>query len=150
MGTLSKAIGNIGGFIVADPLLIRYLQFQSMQYAFSTYATPAICGATMAFDLIDAETETRKRLWDNINYYKKGLMNLGLNIGNTASAIIPVKVGNAPNACEIGKRLLEMGIFANAIMYPAVAVNDARIRMNIMATHTKDHLDREVNQINTV
>lgn len=145
IGTLSKAIGNIGGYIVAKPEMIKYLQFQSRQYAFSTYATPAIVGAIKAFDLINSEPKTRKQLWENINYYKKGLIELGLNVGTTESAIIPVKIGSPQVACEVGKKLLEGGIFANSIMYPAVALNDARIRMSLMATHTKEHLDKALN-----
>ncbi len=145
MGTLSKAIGNIGGFIVSEPLTIKYLQFQSRQYAFSTYAAPSIVGATKALELIDTEPLTRKKLWDNINYYKNGLKSLGLNVGTTCSAIIPVKIGNPQKACEVGKKLLELGIFGNSIMYPAVAMNDARIRMSIMATHEKEHLDEALN-----
>lgn len=144
-GTFSKTFGNVGGYFVADPELITYLQFQSRQYAFSAAATPNVTGVSRAIDLVDEEPHWQKRLWENIEYYRKGLQDIGLDVGTTESAIIPVKIGDIQKNCEAGKLLLENGIYTNPIMYPAVSMKDSRIRMSLMATHTKEHLDRALN-----
>ncbi|MEO7213907.1 MAG: aminotransferase class I/II-fold pyridoxal phosphate-dependent enzyme [Mucilaginibacter sp.] len=141
-GTFSKALGNIGGYVIASPEIINYLKFQSKQHLFSTTATPAILGILKAIELVDEEPEWRVKLWKNINYLKSGLINLGFNVGTTASAVIPVKVGDIGKTLEAGRLLLKAGIYTNPIMFPAVAVKDARIRMNVMATHTTAHLDK--------
>jgi glycine C-acetyltransferase len=144
-GTFSKALGNIGGYVIASSEIISYLKYQSKQHLFSTTATPAVTGILKAIDLIDEEPEWRDKLWENINYLKSGLISIGLDIGTTSSAIIPVKVGDIPKTLEAGRLLLNAGIFTNPIMYPAVSKKNARIRMNVMATHTKDHLDKVLN-----
>jgi glycine C-acetyltransferase len=149
-GTFSKALGNIGGYVVASQDVVNYLKFQSKQHLFSTTATPAIMGIVKAIELIDEEPEWRVRLWENITYLKTGLIGLGYDIGNTASAVIPVKVGAIGKTLEAGRLLLEAGVYTNPIMYPAVSKKDARIRMNVMATHTKRHLDKVLNAFNDI
>lgn len=145
-GTFSKTFGNMGGYLVANNQdLISYLQFQSRQYAFSASATPNIIGVSRAIDLIDEEPQWQKMLWENIEYYKKGLQDIGLEVGDTQSAIIPVKIGDVYKNSMAGKLLLENGIYTNPIMYPAVSLKDSRIRMSLMATHTKEHLDKALN-----
>ena len=144
-GTFSKALGNIGGYVIANPEIINYLKFQSKQHLFSTTATPAIMGILKAIELVDEEPEWRTKLWDNINYLKNGLIERGFDVGTTASAVIPVKVGDIPKTLEAGRLLLKAGIYTNPIMYPAVSKKNARIRMNVMATHTKEHLDKVLN-----
>jgi glycine C-acetyltransferase len=145
-GTFSKTFANVGGYLLANnPDLISYLQFQSRQYAFSAAATPAIVGVTRAIELIDEEPHWQKQLWSNVEYYKKGLLDIGLEIGATDSAIIPVKIGDVYVNSQVGKLLLENGVYTNPIMYPAVSLKDSRIRMSLMATHTKEHLDKALN-----
>jgi glycine C-acetyltransferase len=144
-GTFSKALGNIGGYVIAKPELINYLKFQSKQHLFSTTATPAIMGIVKAIELIDEEPVWKDKLWNNINYLKNGLISLGFDVGTTASAVIPVKVGDIRKTLEAGKLLLQAGIYTNPIMYPAVSKKNARIRMNVMATHTRTHLDAVLN-----
>lgn len=145
-GTFSKTFANVGGYLVANnPDLISYLQFQSRQYAFSAAATPAIVGVTRAIELIDEEPHWQKQLWSNVEYYKKGLLDIGLEIGATDSAIIPVKIGDVYVNSQVGKLLLENGVYTNPIMYPAVSLKDSRIRMSLMATHSKEHLDKALN-----
>jgi glycine C-acetyltransferase len=144
-GTFSKALGNIGGYVIASPEIITYLKYQSKQHLFSTTATPAVMGILKAIDLIDEEPEWKARLWENIDYLKNGLINLGFDVGTTASAVIPVKVGDIMKTLEAGRLLLKLGIYTNPIMYPAVSKKNARIRMNVMATHTKEHLDKVLN-----
>ncbi|MEO7214529.1 MAG: aminotransferase class I/II-fold pyridoxal phosphate-dependent enzyme [Mucilaginibacter sp.] len=149
-GTFSKALGNIGGYVVAKPEIINYLKYQSKQHLFSTTATPAILGITRAIELVDEEPQWRTQLWDNINYLKNGLTGLGLDIGTTASAVIPVKIGDIPKTLEAGRLLLAAGIYTNPIMYPAVSKKNARIRMNVMATHTRAHLDQVLNAFDMI
>ncbi|MBS1519853.1 MAG: aminotransferase class I/II-fold pyridoxal phosphate-dependent enzyme [Bacteroidetes bacterium] len=144
-GTFSKALGNIGGYVIARPETINYLKYQSKQHLFSTTATPAILGIIRAIELIDEEPHWRDKLWENITYLKNGLLSLGLDVGTTASAVIPVKVGDIARTLEAGKLLLKAGIYTNPIMYPAVSKKNARIRMNVMATHTFQHLDKVLN-----
>lgn len=144
-GTFSKTFGNVGGYLVADPSIVTYLKYQSRQYAFSASAPASVLGVVKAIDLIDEEPHWQKQLWDNINYFKQGLQNIGLTIGATESAIIPVKIGDTYKNSETAKLLLENGIYTNPIMYPAVSLKDSRIRMSLMATHTKDQLDKALN-----
>ncbi|MBK0378541.1 aminotransferase class I/II-fold pyridoxal phosphate-dependent enzyme [Mucilaginibacter segetis] len=144
-GTFSKALGNIGGYVIARPELVNYLKYQSKQHLFSTTATPAILGIVKAIELIDEEPVWQDRLWENITYLKDGLTAMGFDVGTTASAVIPVKIGHIPKTLEAGKLLLEAGVYTNPIMYPAVSRKNARIRMNVMATHTRAHLDRVLN-----
>lgn len=144
-GTFSKTFGNVGGYVIANPKLIRFLKFQSKQHLFSVTSTPAAAGILCAISLIDEEPQWKDKLWDNITYLKKGLLDLGLDIGNTRSAIIPVKIGDALKTGEAGKLLLEAGVYANPIIYPAVSRKNARIRMSLMATHTKEQLNKVLN-----
>lgn len=144
-GTFSKTFGNIGGYVVAKPNMINYLKYQSRAHIFSVSPAPSSCGILKAIDLIDEEPFWKDRLWDNINYLKSGLQTMGLNTGNTESAIIPVVTGKPDLNAEVSKLLMEAGIYANRIGYPAVAGNRSQIRMAVMATHTKEQLDRVLN-----
>lgn len=144
-GTFSKAFGHIGGYVVADTEMVNFLKYQSKQHLFSTTSTPITMGILKAMDLLDEEPVWKDRLWDNIKYLKEGLLGMGFDIGPTASAIIPVKIGDIGKTLEAGKLLLEAGVYANPIMYPAVSKKNARVRLNIMATHTRAHLDQVLN-----
>lgn len=144
-GTFSKTFGNVGGYLVADPSIVTYLKYQSRQYAFSASSPATVLGVGKAIDLIDEEPQWQKLLWENIEYFKKGLEDIGLKIGATESAIIPVKIGDVHKNSETAKLLLEHGVYTNPIMYPAVSLKDSRIRMSVMATHTKEQLDKTLN-----
>ncbi|QTE23550.1 aminotransferase class I/II-fold pyridoxal phosphate-dependent enzyme [Polaribacter cellanae] len=144
-GTLSKALGHIGGFVISKPEVINYLKFQSRQYVFSSNSTPTINGLLTALDLIDEEPQWRTKLSENVAYFKKGLLDMNLDIGVTESPIIPIKIGNAHKTGDAARLLLKAGVYANAIMYPGVSRKDARIRTSLMATHTKEHLDKALN-----
>lgn len=144
-GTYSKSLGNIGGFVISSPEIISLLKYQSNQHIFSSTAGPATAGIVKALNLIDEEPEWKHKLWDNITYYREGLKQLGFDIGNTESAVIPVKIGDTVKTSQASALLLEAGIYANPIQYPAVSVKNSRIRMSVMATHTKAHLDIALN-----
>ncbi|MCH7411803.1 aminotransferase class I/II-fold pyridoxal phosphate-dependent enzyme [Belliella sp. DSM 111904] len=147
IGTLSKSIGNLGGFVVGKKSIMRYLKFQSKQHLFSTTSTPSILGAIKALEIIETDKNLRNKLWNNINYFKNALIENGFEVGNSESAVIPVKIGDIHKTLETGKILLENGVHANPIMYPAVAKKDARIRFNLTANHEVEHLDKAVNAL---
>ncbi len=145
-GTFSKAFAGLGGYVVGSPELIRFLKFQSRQHLFSATMPPATAACVLrAIELLDEEPRWKDKLWENTNYFRSGLVSIGLDIGNTESAIIPVKIGSPDITGEVGRLLLEEGIYANAIIYPAVSKKDARIRMALMATHGRDQLDKALN-----
>jgi glycine C-acetyltransferase len=144
-GTFSKTFAHVGGYVVASRALVGYLKFHSRQHIFSATLPPAAACISTAIQLVDEEPQWQRKLWDNIRYFKKGLLDLGLDTGDTASAIIPVKTGDPLLAAEATKLLLEAGVYANQIGYPAVSKKDARVRMSLMATHTPEHLDQVLN-----
>ena len=144
-GTLSKAFGHIGGFVISKPEIVNYLKYQSRQQVFSSTSTPACNGLLTALDLIDEEPEWRQRLTENVSYFKKGLLDMKLDIGTTESPIIPIKIGDAHKTGDAARLLLKAGVYANAIVYPGVSRKNARIRTSLMATHTKEHLDKALN-----
>lgn len=144
-GTFSKTFAHVGGYVIANRDVIDLLKYQSRQHLFSATLTPACLSIVKALELIDTEPERMARLWDNINYFSSGLKSLGLNIGNTSSAIIPVKIGDPQLNAAAAEMLLQAGVYANPIMYPAVSRKDARIRMSLMATHTIAQLDKVLN-----
>lgn len=142
-GVFSKTFGGLGGYVVAEPKLIRYLKFQSRQHLFSVTMPPSLAhSAVRAIQLLDDEPIWIQRLWENINYYKKGLIDMGFNVGSTQSGVIPVKIGDPALTAKATAILFQHGIYANCIMYPAVSKKDARIRMSMMATHTREQLDQ--------
>lgn len=145
-GTFSKAFASLGGYVVGDPELIRFLKFQSRQHLFSATMPPATAMTVIAaMDVLEKEPKWMLKLWNNIHYFKKGLLDLGFDIGDTASAIIPVKLGDPALTAEAVKMLLKAEVYTNCIIYPAVSKKDARIRMALMATHTTKQLDKALN-----
>ncbi|HEY9002817.1 MAG TPA: aminotransferase class I/II-fold pyridoxal phosphate-dependent enzyme [Mucilaginibacter sp.] len=144
-GTFSKTFAHVGGYVVAKPELVEYLKFHSRQHIFSATLPPSCACIPVAIDLVDSEPQWMKLLWENVSYFKKGLEDLGLDVGNTVSAIIPVKTGDPLLAAEATKLLLQAGVYANQIGYPAVSKKDARVRQSLMATHTQTDLDQVLN-----
>ncbi|WP_183580218.1 aminotransferase class I/II-fold pyridoxal phosphate-dependent enzyme [Mucilaginibacter sp. X5P1] len=144
-GTFSKTFGHLGGYVIASPNIIKYLQFQSRQHIFSVTATPASACILKSIDLIDEEPFWKDKLWENINYLKNGLIGMGFDLGNTQSAIIPVMTGNPNLNAEACHLLMKAGVYANQIGYPAVPKKRARIRMSIMATHSLEQMDKLLN-----
>jgi len=144
-GTFSKTFAHVGGYVVAKPELVEYLKFHSRQHIFSATLPPSCACIPVAIDLVDSEPQWMKLLWENVSYFKKGLEDLGLDVGNTVSAIIPVKTGDPLLAAEATKLLLQAGVYADQIGYPAVSKKDARVRQSLMATHTQADLDQVLN-----
>jgi len=144
-GTFSKTFAHIGGYVVASEEMVNYLKYQSKQHLFSASSTPAAMAIIKAIELIDEEPLWMSILRTNIDYFRYGLLSLGLNIGDTRSAIFPVRIGDKIKNAKICHALQQKGVYANQINYPAVSLKDARIRMGVTALHERAHLDAVLN-----
>lgn len=145
-GTFSKALGGVGGFVAANEELVELLHFYSRAYMFSTAPTPQVVGSLIeALDVIETEPVLRANLWRNITYFRKNLLDLGFDIGNSQTAIFPIIIGDDMKVKEACKMLHERGIYANLVLYPAVQRKFSRLRLSLMTNHTKEHLDKTLN-----
>lgn len=148
MGTFSKSLASIGGFIAANETVIDYLRHNSRSYIFTASATPAAtAAASAALDILKAEPERIKHLWDLTHYALDGFRQMGCEIGHTATPIIPLFIRDNEKTFMITKRLFEEGIFVNPVVAPAVAPDDTLIRYSLMATHTKEQIDYSFDKI---
>ncbi len=142
VGTLSKALGVMGGFAAGEPELIEYLAQRARPFLFSSAVTPADAAACIAAVKILAESDDLvAKLWDNGRYFKGALSDLGFDIGHSETPITPVMLGEAGTAREFSQRLAEKQVFAQAIGFPTVAKGKARIRVMVSAAHSKEDLD---------
>ncbi|HLR39557.1 MAG TPA: glycine C-acetyltransferase [Jeotgalicoccus sp.] len=142
MGTLSKAIGVVGGYVAGSQELIDYLKVAGRPFLFSTALTPADTKAiTEAVRKIMASTELHDKLWENGDYLKAGLKDLGFDIGHSETPITPVIIGEEKLTQEFSKRLKEEGVYAKSIVFPTVPKGTGRVRNMPTASHTKNMLD---------
>ncbi|HLR08485.1 MAG TPA: glycine C-acetyltransferase [Bacillota bacterium] len=142
MGTLSKAIGVVGGYIAGKANLIDWLKVRSRPFLFSTAVTPAdAAAATKAVELLMESTELYDRLWENSHYFKKGLRQLGFDTGTSETPITPCIIGDEKDTQQFSKRLLEEGVYAKSIVFPTVPRGTGRVRNMPTAAHTKEMLD---------
>ena len=143
VGTLSKAIGVLGGYVCGSRDLIEFLYHRARPFLFSTSHPPAVAAACLAaFDVLEQEPERIQDLWDNTNYFKHELTSTGFHTGNSETPITPVIVGETKLAHELSRALFEEGVLATGIGFPTVAKDKARVRTIVTATHTKAELDR--------
>jgi glycine C-acetyltransferase len=143
VGTLSKAIGVLGGYVCGSRDLIEFLYHRARPFLFSTSHPPAVAAACLAaFDVLEQEPERIQNLWDNTKYFKQGLVAAGFNTGMSETPITPVIVGEAKTAFELSRALFEEGVLATGIGFPTVAKGKARVRTIVTATHTREELDR--------
>ncbi len=143
MGTLSKALGNLGGFIAGKRSLIEYIRNKARSFIYTTALPPAILGGSVkAVDIAERGMALRKKLWSNVKNLKEGLISLGFNIMGSQTQIIPVWLGNAEKTMMTSKFLLREGILAPGIRPPTVAKTGCRIRLSVMATHKDEHIRR--------
>ena len=141
VGTLSKAIGALGGYVAGSRALIEFLYHRARPFLFSTSHPPAVAASCLAaIDVLESEPELIERLWDNTRFFKSGLQSLGFNTGASESPITPVIVGDAALAMKLSDVLFENGVFAQGIGFPTVARGKARVRTIVTATHTRDEL----------
>jgi len=141
VGTLSKAIGVLGGYVAGSRALIEFLYHRARPFLFSTSHPPAVAAACIAaLDVLEEEPQIIERLWDNTRFFKSGLNALGFNTGLSESPITPVIVGDGALAMKLSDRLFAQGVFAQGIAFPTVARDKARVRTIVTATHTRDEL----------
>ena len=150
VGTLSKAIGALGGYVCGSHDLIDFLYHRGRPFLFSTSHPPSVAATCIAaFDVLEQEPQLMEKLWDNTRFFKKELGNLGFNIGGkttpvSETPITPIIVGEGRLAMEFSRELFKEGVFTPGIAYPTVAEGKARLRTIMSATHTKDQLSRSL------
>ncbi|MEC1514005.1 glycine C-acetyltransferase [Bacillus subtilis] len=148
VGTLSKAIGVLGGYAAGSKVLIDYLRHKGRPFLFSTSHPPAVTAACMeAIDVLLEEPEHMERLWENTAYFKSMLVKMGLTLTQSETPILPILIGDEGVAKQFSDQLLSHGVFAQSIVFPTVAKGKARIRTIITAEHTKEELDEALDVI---
>jgi len=141
VGTLSKAIGALGGYVAGNRSFIEFLYHRARPFLFSTSHPPSVAATCIAaLDVLIEEPQIIDRLWDNTRFFKAGLQALGFNTGMSESPITPVIVGDGARAMLLSDRLFAEGVFAQGIAFPTVARDKARVRTIVTATHTRDEL----------
>jgi glycine C-acetyltransferase len=151
VGTLSKAIGVLGGYVAGNRRLIDFLTHRARPFLFSTSHPPSVAAACLAaLDVLVDEPGLIERLWENTRYFQAGLRTLGFDIGATEGPITPVIVGDAGRAMTLSDRLFARGVFAQGIVFPTVARDRARVRATVTATHTREQLDFALDAFGTV
>jgi glycine C-acetyltransferase len=143
VGTLSKAVGVLGGYVCGSRDLIEFLYHRARPFLFSTSHPPAVAAACLAaFDVLEEEPERIERLWDNTRYFKQGLTASGFNTGISETPITPVIVGEAAQAYQLSRELFQEGVLATGIGFPTVPKGKARVRTIVTSEHTRAELDR--------
>jgi glycine C-acetyltransferase len=143
VGTLSKAIGVLGGYVCGSRDLIDFLYHRARPFLFSTSHPPAVAAACLAaFDILEQEPERIQALWDNTHYFKGALKNAGFDTGQSETPITPIMIGDAKVAHAYSAALFDNGLLATGIGYPTVPEGKSRVRTIVTATHTRELLDR--------
>ncbi len=151
MGTFSKSLASLGGFIACDKEITNFLRHHSRSYIFTASITPASTAAALkAIDLLEEETWRQDHLWELTNYALEGFRNMGVEIGKTSTPIIPLFIRDDYKTYHVTHDLLEEGIFVNPVVSPAVAPQDTLIRFSLMATHTKEQVTTALEKIEKV
>jgi glycine C-acetyltransferase len=141
VGTLSKAIGALGGYVAGSRDLIEFLYHRARPFLFSTSHPPAVAATCLAaIEVLEEEPQLIERLWENTRFFKSGLQALGFNTGASESPITPVIVGDAGRAMALSDRLFDKGVFAQGIGFPTVPHGKARVRTIVTATHSREEL----------
>ncbi|WP_315792377.1 glycine C-acetyltransferase [Paenibacillus sp. BIC5C1] len=145
IGTLSKAIGVVGGYVAGEKQLIEWLKLRSRPFLFSTSLPPAaIASCSTAVDILMNDKELIEKLWENGNHLKNGLSRLGYDVGQSETPITPCIIGDEVTTQQFSKRLYEEGVYAKAILFPTVPKGTGRIRNMPTAAHTKEMLDQVI------
>lgn len=143
MGTFSKSLGSMGGFIAGDAQMIEYLKHRARCFIFTASLAPAVAGGVLkALEIMQQEPERVELLWRNTRKMHEGFKNIGFKIGTTETPIVPILIGSEARAFQFTQRLYEEGIFATPAIYPAVRYGEAIVRTSYMATHTEEDLDQ--------
>jgi glycine C-acetyltransferase len=156
VGTLSKAIGALGGYVCGSHDLIDYLYHRARPFLFSTSHPPSVAATCIAaFDVLEQEPERIEKLWENTRYFKKELGGLGFNIGglNTPASetpITPIIIGDGKRTMDFSRAIFDEGVMGTGIAFPTVPEGKARVRTIVTATHTGDQLDRALEVLGRV
>ncbi len=151
VGTLSKAVGALGGYVCSTRDTIEYLYHRARPFLFSTSHPPSVAATCIAaFEVMEEEPQRVEKLWANTKYFKEGLKKLGFNTGVSETPITPVIVGDAALAHEFSRQLFAEGVFAQSVGFPTVPVGKARIRTIVTATHTEEELSRALEILESV
>jgi len=151
VGTLSKAIGALGGYICSTRDTIEFLYHRGRPFLFSTSHPPSVAATCLAaFEVLEEEPQLIDRLWANTKFFKEGLKRLGFNTGVSETPITPVIVGDAALAHEFSRQLFAAGVFAQSLGFPTVPEGKARIRTIVTATHTQEELTRALEILESV
>jgi glycine C-acetyltransferase/8-amino-7-oxononanoate synthase len=151
MGTLSKAVGSLGGFVSGDKNLINYLRNKARTFMYTTALPPAVCAASIAgIRLIQRDHSLRESLWRNVCYLKERLKLLNINVISSESPIIPVMIGDAKKAVDVSRFLFKRGVLIPAIRPPTVPDKSSRLRFTVMSTHTRADLDKLLDVLSTI
>ena len=141
VGTLSKALGALGGYVAGSKALIEFLCHRARPFLFSTSHPPSVAATCLAaLDVLEHEPHWMTQLWDNTRFFKDGLRTLGFETGVSESPITPVFVGDAALAMQLSDQLFDRGVFAQGIGFPTVPRDKARVRTIVTATHTREDL----------
>jgi glycine C-acetyltransferase len=141
VGTLSKALGALGGYVAGSQSLIEFLYRRARPFLFSTSHPPSVAATCLAaLDVLETEPQWMEQLWENTRFFKAGLDALGFNTGESESPITPVIVGESSLAVRLSDRLFQVGVFAQSITFPTVARDKARVRTIVTASHTQQEL----------
>jgi 7-keto-8-aminopelargonate synthetase-like enzyme len=151
MGTFSKSMASVGGFIAGDAVVIDYIKHRARSMIFSAAPPPASVAAALAtVEIMEKEPERRERLWANTRFFAEGLRAQGFDTGESQTPVVPVVVGDDLAALKMVQRLHEEGIFVNCVLSPATPPGRALIRTSLMATHTREQLSRALEAIGRV
>jgi len=151
MGTFSKSMASVGGFIAGDETVIDYIKHRARTMIFSAAPPPASVAAALAtVEIMEREPDRRTRLWENARFFSEGLKSLGLDTAGSQTPVVPVVVGEDHVALAMVQRLHEEGVFVNCVISPATPPGRALIRTSLMATHTRDQLTRALEAIGKV
>ncbi|MDE6032651.1 MAG: pyridoxal phosphate-dependent aminotransferase family protein [Muribaculaceae bacterium] len=151
MGTFSKSFASLGGFIATDKEITNFLRHHSRSYIFTASITPASTAAALkAIDIMEQEPERQEQLWKLTNFALDGFRQMGCEIGNTSTPIIPLFIRDNFKTFKVTTELFEEGIFVNPVVSPAVAPQDTLIRFSLMATHTQEQVERALEAIERV
>jgi len=143
IGTLSKALGVVGGYIASTQAVRDFLIHKGRPFLFSSSHPPAVVAACIAaVDVLEQEPQLIDQLWENTRYFKERMRELGFDLGRSETPITPVMCGEAPTAMQLSDMLMERGVFAQGIGFPTVPRGQARVRTIVTATHTREELDR--------
>ena len=143
MGTLSKAVGSLGGFVVGSHELITYLHNKARSFIYTTALPPAVCAASIAaLDIIEKDKNLKEKFWKNVNMVKRELIKREFNLMDTESHIIPVFISDARTTMEISRYLYENNILIPGIRFPTVSQDKSRLRITVMATHTHKEITK--------